>query len=67
MQYVYPDFNDCNRYYVCQNGQAVHMNCGVGEELDLRDFSCRTPSSGSNGQVRVTCGVLFTGLPGLQG
>lgn len=64
--YIYPDFTDCNKYWVCQNRQATRMSCPNGMELDLRDFTCQTPSTQPM-NARVTCSVLFTGLSGISG
>ncbi|KAG5672227.1 hypothetical protein PVAND_002369 [Polypedilum vanderplanki] len=35
-----PDFNDCSKYFICYNGEAIHRSCAEGLLFDMENNWC---------------------------
>ncbi|ESO94522.1 hypothetical protein LOTGIDRAFT_232355 [Lottia gigantea] len=56
--YVYPDWQDCTKYYVCQSGAVSNRNCNAFDGLtyySANDYACVSSSAGT--------GVCLNGIP----
>ncbi|KAL8614029.1 hypothetical protein ACOMHN_023264 [Nucella lapillus] len=40
--YHYPNWDNCDTYWTCENKQATLSRCGPGQVFDLATYKCRT-------------------------
>ncbi|KAK7088120.1 uncharacterized protein [Littorina saxatilis] len=67
VEYFYPNWNDCNTYWRCQNQQATQLACPPGQVFDFYTFTCKprpTRETLASNPV-FSCEILLNGVAAL--